>query len=484
MELFAEMGRWIRENEALLSGIAALIVVAGVILSPLGLGLRRILGRVSPAGAQTGEQSSAVAAEHTAEPAARQADNLAAGPSIALLPFDNLSDDSEQAFLADGMTEDIITGLAATPRLTVIARNSTFAYKGQSPDIREVGRNLGVRYVLEGSVRRVADKIRVTVQLIEAASGNHLWAQKYDRPYAEIFVVQDEVVSDIAGALSLQITAAEVTRARTVPPDNLDAWELVTQALHSHFRHAPAQHGSLDVLDALQRAVALDESYGYARAAYAWMLASAAINGWADEPMAALAQANGELHTALQLDTSDALSQYYIGAAYLYLGKWEKSVRTLQHSLSQNPHQPDALVHLGLSHAYSQNFEEAYACFDNAARMGSNESHEGFYAWYRGIALSLEDRHEEAISFIAPVILNFPFYQTPKIVAGVCFELTGQTQKAKESIERAYAAEPSLNADGIALNIGAHFNPEKGRERIDVFRKYWPGPTDSESATI
>ena len=322
----------------------------------------------------------------------------------------------------------------------------------------------------------------MTVQLIEATTGNHLWAQKYDRTYAEIFVVQDAVVSDIAGALSLQITAAEVARARTEPPENLDAWELVTQALHSHFRHAPAQHGSLDVLDALRRAVELDESYGYARAAYAWMLTSAAINGWADDPMATLLQANNELNTALQLDTSDALSQYYIGAAYLYLGKWEKSVRTLQHSLSQNPHQPDALVHLGLAHAYSQSFADAYACFDSAARMGSNESHEGFYAWYRGIALSLEDRHEEAISFIVPVIQNFPFYQTPKIVVAVCYELTGQLDKARESIERAYASEPSLNAEGIALNVGAHFNPEKGRERVDIFRKYWPAPANGKAA--
>ncbi len=218
MDWLTQIGNWIADNESLLSGLAALVVVIGVFVSPLGVGLRKLTGGATDKQVQNKIEDG----EHSAQEA-----SPAAGPSIAVLPFENMSDDSEQAFLADGMTEDIITGLAAMPRLTVTARNSTFAYKGQSPDIRDVGRDLGVRYVLEGSVRRVNEKIRVTAQLIEAESGNHLWADKYDRLYADIFDVQDEVVSDIAGALSLQITQAEVARARTVPPSNLAAWELV-----------------------------------------------------------------------------------------------------------------------------------------------------------------------------------------------------------------------------------------------------------------
>ncbi|CAN0604312.1 unnamed protein product, partial [Ectocarpus sp. 12 AP-2014] len=194
--------------------------------------------------------------------------------------------------------------------LRVTARNSTFAYKGQSPDVREVGRNLQVRYVLEGSVRRVSDKIRVTAQLIETENGNHLWADKYDRAYAEIFDVQDEVVSDIAGALSLQITQAEIARSRTVPPSDLAAWELTTQAMHAHFRSAAAREGNGKALEVLKQAVELDRNYGYARAAYAWMLMSAAINGWAEDPMATIMEGRDQLHAALALDTSDALSQY------------------------------------------------------------------------------------------------------------------------------------------------------------------------------
>ena len=138
-------------------------------------------------------------------------------PSIAVLPFDNLSNDEEQEFLADGMTEDIITGLSANLFLDVVSRNSTFAYKGQSPDIRRVGRELGVRYVLEGSVRRVGDRLRTTAQLIESDGGAHLWAERYDRPYASIFEIQDEVIGSITGALSAQISRAGSRALRAAP---------------------------------------------------------------------------------------------------------------------------------------------------------------------------------------------------------------------------------------------------------------------------
>ena len=160
-------------------------------------------------------------------------DGLAADagkPSIAVLPFVNMSEDKSQEFFADGMTEDIITGLSCDSRLFVIARNSTFAYKGQSPDIRTVGKELGVRYVLEGSIRPVKDRLRITVQLIETSSGNHVWADRIDRPAAEIFDVMDEVVDDIVMALCANLGVAESNRASRQRPEDLQAWALCTQA--------------------------------------------------------------------------------------------------------------------------------------------------------------------------------------------------------------------------------------------------------------
>ena len=156
-------------------------------------------------------------------------------PSIAVLPFDNLSGDPDQEYFADGMTEDITTGLTRFRSLFVIARNSTFAYKGKSPDVREVARDLGIRYVLEGSVRRVGERIRITGQLIDAETGIHLWAERYDRELEDIFAVQDEVTEAIVAAIAPEIGDVERKRAQRKPAGNLDAWELYQRGLADYY---------------------------------------------------------------------------------------------------------------------------------------------------------------------------------------------------------------------------------------------------------
>jgi adenylate cyclase len=477
MESLSHIGIWISENEALLSGIAAMIVVAGVVFSPVGIGIRRLIGQSddvhrapSPPGRPT---------EDSYAPAQRRAESFddtapTDRPSIAVLPFTNMSDDSEQEFLADGMTEDIITGLAATRHLYVVARNSTFAYKGRSPDIREVGRDLGARYVLEGSVRRVGQKMRTTVQLIETSTGNHLWAEKYDRLYADMFDVQDEVVSDIAGALSLQITQAEVSRSRGELPANLGAWELVQQAMHMQFHESPLLANSRDALDLLKRAVELDPRYALARAAYAWLLVSSAINGGAEDQLSTFAEGRAQLAAALELDTSDPQTQYYIGAANVYIGRFAAAVRFLEKSLASNPHQPNAVVHLALARGYLQDFARSYIGFDQAERMASSQGETKIYAWYRGIVLGLEGRYEEAIPILEHVLEIMPRYGTPRVTLAIAYEMTGHPGKAKAAVERAYELDPGLNVDGIAMVVAAHPDPTKGQEREAILRKYWP----------
>src|SRR5215210_9469007 len=152
-------------------------------------------------------------------------------PSIAVLPFQNMSGDPEQEYFVDGMVEEIITALSRIPWLFVVARNSSFSYKAQSVDVKQVGRELGVRYVLEGSVRKGGNRLRVTAQLVEAASGNHIWAERYDRDLADIFAVQDEITERVVAAIEPELYAAEQVRSQSKPPDGLDAWECVIRAL-------------------------------------------------------------------------------------------------------------------------------------------------------------------------------------------------------------------------------------------------------------
>jgi len=466
MDSVADVTSWISANEALLSGIAAMIVVAGVVFTPLGIGLRRVLGLRS--------ERKAAPASDPQSPDAPRAATSARKPSIAVLPFANMSDDSEQEFLADGMTEDIITGLSANRHLSVVSRNSTFAYKGQSPDIRAVGRELDVRYVLEGSVRRVGDRLRTTAQLIEAESGNHLWAEKYDRDYAEMFSVQDEVIDSITGALNAQITSAEFTRARRKAPAELGAWELVQRAMSAYGGGSPTTELSREMIALLRDAVVVDPDYDYAHSALAWQLFSSAINGFIEDIPAAHAEAEKHLMAALEKGQDDPLTLLYAGAAYIYSGRHEKGIRTLERSLELNPHQPDVLMHLGVAHGYLGDFEKAHAYFDRAEQMGPTGGMSFAHDWYRAIILGFEERYEEAVALIGPYLHRASRYGTARVELGLDLAALGRTDAARSAIERAAQEDPGLQVDGLALIVGAHPDPDKARERVALLREYWP----------
>jgi TolB-like protein len=193
-------------------------------------------------------------------------------PSIAVLPFQNMSGDPEQEYFADGLTEDIITGLSRQQWFFVIARNSSFTYKGEAVDVRKVASQLGVRYVLEGSVRKVADRVRVTGQLIDAAHGIHLWADKYDRELENIFELQDEITNRVIGSVGPQILAAEAARIRRKPPQSFDAWDLVMQALPHMWRVSAEDQRRAQKF--LQQAISLDDEYAHAHALLGWTYVS------------------------------------------------------------------------------------------------------------------------------------------------------------------------------------------------------------------
>ena len=190
-------------------------------------------------------------------------------PSIAVLPFQNMSGDPEQEYFGDGIAEDIITALSKLRGFFVIARNSTFAYKGKAPDIRQVARELGVRYVLEGSVRKAGERLRVTGQLIDAASGNHIWAERYDRPTTDIFALQDEITANVVAAIEPQVYAAENLRLQSKPPESLDAWGCVVRAMP--FIWTWVSQNEDTGINLLKRAVELDPGYARAHSLLAWI---------------------------------------------------------------------------------------------------------------------------------------------------------------------------------------------------------------------
>lgn len=466
MDLLSRIAGWIAEKETLLSGLAALFAVAGAVLTPLLLVLRqrRREARASPA---------------VMPVAAPESDNAPAvgpisdRPSLAVLPFLNLSDDKEQEFLADGMTEDLITGLAANRHLSVVSRNSSFAYKGRSPDLRDVGRELGVRYVLEGSVRRVGERMRTTAQLIETALGEHLWAEKYDRPYAEMFDVQDEVVASIAGALNAQLTAAEYERARREIPSAMGAWERVQHALWDTF-YGMSGDRVRNGIGKLREAVELDPDYGYARSALGWMLQVGIVNGYIDDIPEATAEAREHLTAAMNEPKDDPLTLFYAGAAYVYSGRFERAIQVLERSLARNPHQPDVYMHLGIACSHLGRFVEAHRHFDRAETLAPSGGMSGVYGWYRTFALGFEGRYPEAIRLLEELLPQMSRYPSPRIMLGLYLDELERRDEARAQIERAVRENPGLNLEGVVLLVGAHPDPVQGAARVARLREYWP----------
>src|SRR5207237_403296 len=222
-------------------------------------------------------------------------------PSIAVLPFQNMSGDPEQEYFADGMVEEIITALSRIRWFFVIARNSTFTYKGRAVDVKQVGRELGVRYILEGSVRRGGNRLRITAQLVDAATGNHVWAERYDRDLADIFAVQDEITERVVAAIEPELYAAEHIRSQRKPPDSLDAWECVIRALSCLGQGT--REGDTEAEALYRHAVAIAAKYGQAHSLLAWSLLRKTF--WSSDLRTVLPEVIAEVELALGLDDRD-----------------------------------------------------------------------------------------------------------------------------------------------------------------------------------
>jgi TolB-like protein len=275
-------------------------------------------------------------------------------PSIAVLPFANMSGDLEQEYFADGITEDITTALPKVRWFFVIARNSSFTYKSRPVDVKQVGRALGVRYVLEGSVRKASNRIRITAQLVDAVTGNHVWAERYDREITDIFAVQDEITERVVAAIEPQLYSAEQFRSRRKPLGSLDAWECVIRAL-SHFSQDSIA-GAAAAEELCRRAITSAPGYGQAHGLLAWVLTSRArFSGKVND---VLAEAMGEARTAIALDEQDAWAHFALGWVHWTQRCYHEAEGAFRQALALNP-----------------NFALAYACLGCAlALQGANEA--------------------------------------------------------------------------------------------------------------
>ncbi len=319
-------------------------------------------------------------------------------PSIAVLPFNNLSGDPEQEYFADGMTEDIIAGLSRFRSLFVIARNSTFAYKGRSADVREVARDLGVRYVLEGSVRQRGERIRITGQLIDAETGNHLWAERYDRELEDIFAVQDEVTQAIVAAIAPEIGDVERERAQRTPPDNLDAWGLHQGGLAAFY--SSTEEGLRSAIEQFDKANELDPTFAPAFAMAAEARWRYVLHFVPEDRGEYLNQAREKAYKAITLDPRDPMCLRNDGRVHCLLGHHDIAVSKVEEAIALNPN--DAMSHffLGAVLCSAGRAEEAIPHIDHAMRLSPCDIFLTGMLTHRAFLLFDLERYEEAFEWV------------------------------------------------------------------------------------
>src|SRR5580700_3241306 len=297
-------------------------------------------------------------------------------PSIAVLPFTNMSGDPEQDFFADGMVEDITTALSKLRWFFVIARNSAFAYKGRAVDAKTIGHELGVRYVLEGSVRRGGTRLRVTVQLIDAQMGNHVWAARYDRDLPDIFDIQDEITERVVAAIEPELYAAEHIRSQRKTPGSLDTWECVISALSCIGQGTRA--GDLEAEALCRRAIALNPDYGQAHSLLAWALLRRTY--WSEGLMAVLGEATTEVQTALRFDDRDPWAHVAQANLLMRARHCNESIRAFRRALELNPNFALAHAFVGTPLNIQGYHDEAMRGAQHALRLSPNDRLVGAYA--------------------------------------------------------------------------------------------------------
>jgi TolB-like protein/cytochrome c-type biogenesis protein CcmH/NrfG len=390
-------------------------------------------------------------------------------PSIAVLPFQNMSHDPEQEYFADGLTEDIITGLSRQRWFFVIARNSSFTYKGAAVDVRDVAAQLGVRYVLEGSVRKAANRVRVTGQLIDASNGNHLWAEKYDRELADIFALQDDITSRVIGSVAPQILVAEAARVQRKPPQSVDAWDLVMQAVPHMWRMSTDEHARAQEL--LQRAIALDGNYAHAHALLGWTYVTMfnldtrrPIGEWTDRALATGA-------TAATLDDEEPWAHLVLGLGHARRRRPQLAFRHLTKSVELSPSFALGYAGLGYALACGGQPESGLQALEEAHRLSPRDPFLAIYApTVRYMALFALERYEETIAVCRATTASHPHHAGAWRLMTVSLGLLGRVDEAKDALAHTLTLQPDLSSAHVEINT-VYANPEDRSRFLEGLRK-------------
>jgi adenylate cyclase len=385
-------------------------------------------------------------------------------PSIAVLPFQNMSGDPEQEFFADGMAEEIITALSRYHWFFVIARNSSFTYKGRAVDVTQVAKELGVRYVLEGSVRKAGKRVRVTAQLIDATTGSHIWAERYDRELDDIFALQDEITETIVTSIEPQLGAVERERSRRKPPENLGAWDLFQRGLWHLFddvkRDALAQAKRL-----FERACRLDPAFAAAYAELAFTNVAEIVRGLTDDPEASLDRAADAAERAVILDPRDPAARVALGRVLIFRQSHERAIAEMEAALALNPSFERGHYGLGMALLYGGRPEESIPQFESGIRL----SPRGPLLWAHWMMLGLAyinlGNYEAAAASFEKAIQQPNAAFMVFIHAAATLAHLGRIDEARDLLAEANSRKPGFSMATVK-SAADRFGPQSGVARL------------------
>jgi TolB-like protein len=364
-------------------------------------------------------------------------------PSIAVLPFQNMSGDSEQEYFADGMVEDIITGLSRSKSLFVIARHSTFTYKGKTVDIKQVGRELGARYVLEGSVRKAGNRVRITGQLIEAATGAHLWADRFDSQLEDVFDLQDQVTSRVIGAIFPQLERAEIERAKRKPTGNLQAYDYYLRALSSFYQFT--REGNIEALKLSQAANVIDPEFAAAYAIGAYSYLQRKVFGWRCDAARERVEAQRLVKRAIELDKDDPTVLARAGQVISQLiGEVEEGAALISRAINLDPNLVIAWYSLGGERLALGNLDAALEQFHVAVRLSPLDPLLFFAQTGIAYAHFMAGRYDEGSSWARSAVLQRPNYLNAQFILAACLAMSGRVEEARVLFARLMQLKPAL----------------------------------------
>ena len=369
-------------------------------------------------------------------------------PSIAVLPFQNMSGDPEQEYFADGMVEEIITALSRIPWLFVIARNSSFTYKGRLVDVKQVGRELGVRYVLEGSVRKSANRVRITGQLIDVTTNAHLWAERFDGTLEDIFDLQDQVATNVAGAIAPKLEQAEIERAKRKPTESLDAYDYYLRGMASYYLRT--REAINEALSLFYKTIELDPHFASAYGMAAWCYAWRKINGWMTDRVKEIAETERLARQAAELGPEDAVALSRSAHALAFVvGDLDAAASFVDRALVLNPNIAGAWYASGWIRVWLGEPDLAIAHMATGMRLSPRDPHMIGMQGGTAFAHFIAGRYEEAAAWAEKTMWEQSNYLTTLLVAAASNALAGRLADARKSMTRVRELDPTMRVSNV-----------------------------------